>query len=318
MQEQDTIQAALQTWLEQQQTFWNDLSQQSQSAAPDWQSFIQQHPLHNANPELQQLLQENQQLGAAAAKLFQDFISKQQTDPAADHTQLSRQLQALLEEHAASLFARNWQLSGLLTPQNESLQAWQQALDDFAQQLTDQLKQLPAFQQQPAALFQKEIRQQIQQQTEKLREASQECSKAFAELSDTCRKISQQASQLLEEKLSAAADLNSIRELQDLWIDCYEKAYASEVFTGQYQHQHANFNNSLLQLQKLFQDSIHQQLSNTPLNSVFVSRQDYDQSLKQQHQLRKQVRRQQQTIDALEQRLQLLEARLQQKPQQPE
>ena len=306
-------QTPLDKWLEQQQQFWQALqSGQTASPASGWQEFLQQHPYRQPqqSDELSELLSSNQQLAAEFADLYRDFAAAQisKHTNSAGENQASQEdlltlvdkLQTLLQEKSATLFAKNWQLSSLLKPDAQpSLQTWQKALDEYLQQLSNQLDSLPA----------NTINHSIKDLLNKLRQNSQTCQDAFTDLNTEYQSIIQQTSAALTARLQQEQP-NSLKELQDLWVDCYEQAYASQVFTQSYQSRHAAFNNSLLQIRKLQQDICQQHLQTSLLNPGFVSRQNYDQSLKQQHQLRKQVRSQQQTISQLEQRLNQLEAKL--------
>ncbi|WP_261844703.1 poly(R)-hydroxyalkanoic acid synthase subunit PhaE [Aliamphritea ceti] len=310
----DPNQTPLEKWLEQQQQFWQALqSGQTSSPATSWQEFLQQHPYQQTqhNEEFSKLLSSNQQLAAEFADLYRSFAATQVDKHAntADTNQASHKdlqilidkLQVLLQEKAAGLFAKNWQLSSLLKPDTEaSLQAWETALNDYFQQLTDQLDSLPA------GIVNHAFKDQLNQ----LRLNGQVCRDAFTDLNKEYQSIIQQTSATLKTRLQQEQP-DSLKQLHDLWVDSYEQAYASQVFTQTYQSRHAAFNNSLLQLRKLQQDICQQHLQTSPLNPGFVSRQDYDQSLKQQHQLRKKVRTQQQTISQLEQRLNQLEEKLQ-------
>ncbi len=289
-------------WLEQQQAFWQAL-QSGQPTPPvsDWQTFIQQNPYRSAtqNDELSQLLRDNQQLAAEFADLYRHFAAAQANTAHANNDSENLQtlvsgLHTLLDEKAASLFARNWQLSSLLNPKGQpNLQQWQQALDAFLQQLIRQADSLPDSIVSPGH----------KEQLHTFREHGQNCRDAFSALNEDYRQILEQTSANLTQQLEQHPP-ESLKHLLDQWTDCYEKAYSQRVFTPEYQSRHAAFNNSLLEIIKL-QQSISQ-----PFATGLVSQQAYQQSLKQQHKLRKQVRTQQQTIARLEQRLTQLETQL--------
>ncbi|MBR9868454.1 MAG: hypothetical protein GYB20_15160 [Oceanospirillales bacterium] len=98
--------------------------------------------------------------------------------------------------------------------------------------------------------------------------------------------------QLLEQQ---TADIDSVKMLQNLWIECYEKAYRDTVFTDQYQASHGRISNSLNRVRKLAFESRDKKLKELGL----VTREELDSTIRQQHQLRKQLRRQQQEIEEL-------------------
>ena len=291
-------------WLEQQQAFWEAL-QAGQPAPPvsDWQTFMQANPFRSEtqNDNLTQLLSQNQQLAAEFADLYRNFATRQASaDNSNDSLQtLINGLQALLEDKAGSLFAKNWQLSSLLKPQSQqSLQTWQQALDDYFRQLSEQTDSLPD----------NLISQTHKDQLKTFHEHCKSCRDAFANLNTQHQAILEDTTENLREQLQKQPP-ESLKQLMDQWTDCYEQAYSQQVFTSEYQNTHAAFNNSLLKLINL-QQSLLQADNTQLLKPGFVSQQEYRQSLKQQHLLRKQVKTQAQTIATLEQRLSQLESQL--------
>lgn len=291
-------------WLEQQQAFWEAL-QAGQPAPPvsDWQTFMLANPFGSKaqNDTLTQLLSQNQQLAAEFADLYREFASRQASpDSSEDSLQtLISGLQTLLEDKAGSLLAKNWQLSSLLKPQNQqSLQAWQQALDDYFRQLNEQAASLPDHL----------ISQPHKDLLETFHEHCKSCRNAFTALNAQHQEILESTTESLREQLQKQPP-QSLKQLLDQWTDCYEQAYSQQVFTTEYQNSHAAFNNSLLNIINL-QQTLCQPDNGLPLKSGFVSQQDYRQSLKQQHLLRKQVKTQTQTIAQLEQRLSQLERQL--------
>lgn len=96
-------------------------------------------------------------------------------------------------------------------------------------------------------------------------------------------------------------DIDSVKALHNLWVDCYEKAYQDTVFTESYQTSHGHISNSLMQVRKLAFSSRDKKLQ----EFGFVTREELNSTLKQQHRMRKQLRQQQQEIAEL--RLQVSE-----------
>lgn len=90
-------------------------------------------------------------------------------------------------------------------------------------------------------------------------------------------------------------EIDSVKALQNLWVDCYEKAYRDTVFTDQYQNSHGRISNSLNQVRKLAFNSRDKKLKEFGL----VTREELDSSIRQQHKMRKQLRKQQKEIDEL-------------------
>ncbi|MEH6578185.1 MAG: poly(R)-hydroxyalkanoic acid synthase subunit PhaE [Amphritea sp.] len=107
--------------------------------------------------------------------------------------------------------------------------------------------------------------------------------------------------------------IDSIKQLHNLWVDCYEQAYADTVFTDTYQECHGRVSNTLMQVQKLAQEIRDSKLK----EYGFVTQAELNNTLKQQHKMRKQMRQQQTLIDNLQQQLQNLQQELQQQLQAP-
>ncbi len=104
--------------------------------------------------------------------------------------------------------------------------------------------------------------------------------------------------------------IDSIKQLHTLWVDCYEKTYSETVFTETYQTSHGRISNSLMRLQ-----NFAQQMRDSKLKEYgFVTRSELNNTLKQQHALRKQIRQQQASITQLQQQVQQLQSDAQRKP----
>ena len=91
--------------------------------------------------------------------------------------------------------------------------------------------------------------------------------------------------------------IESVKALHNLWVDCYETAYKETVFTDSYQSSHGRISNSLMQVRKQAFNSRDKKLQ----EFGFVTREELNSTLKQQHRMRKQLRQQQQEIEALKQ-----------------
>ena len=109
--------------------------------------------------------------------------------------------------------------------------------------------------------------------------------------------------QLLEQQEDK---IDSVRELQNLWVDCYEKAYKKQVFTDSYQASHGRISNSLIRARKLAFTARDKKLK----VFGFVTREELDSTIRQQHGMRKQIRSQQQEIEFLKTQLQALQEQI--------
>jgi len=115
--------------------------------------------------------------------------------------------------------------------------------------------------------------------------------------------------QLAETLNTAEPPINSLTELHQHWSRHYDSAYREAVFTDSYQQAYGNISNALMQLQSFIQQWRDEQYEQAGLVSLPL----FDQVLKQQQQLRKQLRKQQQENLRLQQQL----AQLQAAPWQP-
>ena len=65
------------------------------------------------------------------------------------------------------------------------------------------------------------------------------------------KKTGDQLKQILQQE---DTHIDSIKQLHNLWIDCYEQSYADTVFTDHYQECHGRVSNTLMQVQKFAQE----------------------------------------------------------------
>lgn len=123
--------------------------------------------------------------------------------------------------------------------------------------------------------------------------------------------IFDRASEQLKQSLQQDTEIDSIKALHNVWVECYESAYANQVFTPQYQTCHGRISNSLMRARKLAFESRDLKLR----EFGFVTRGELDASLKQQHKMRKLLKKQQNEINELQKQVKLLNKHLNQTEQ---
>lgn len=112
--------------------------------------------------------------------------------------------------------------------------------------------------------------------------------------------IVQQAAKNLEKRLTEQTNrVSTPKQLHDLWVDCYEDAYTYRLKQDSYQKACGELSNTLISIKKYI---------NTIYNLVFktlglVNQTELNLVLKQQHQLRKEIRKNQYRISELQQEI---------------
>lgn len=116
--------------------------------------------------------------------------------------------------------------------------------------------------------------------------------------------INEQAvDQLLSELTDGDKTVETLGELHDLWVECYESAYAKTLYTPEYQQSHGKISNIIMQLRSYYQEIRDRQFATAGL----ATRKGLDTALERQHALRKGMRKVDQRLAQLENQLQHLE-----------
>ncbi|SIS54251.1 poly(R)-hydroxyalkanoic acid synthase subunit PhaE [Neptunomonas antarctica] len=109
--------------------------------------------------------------------------------------------------------------------------------------------------------------------------------------------INQNATQaLLIELTEGSKIIETLGELHDTWVDCYEHAYSDLLYTAEYQGSHGRISNAIMQLRKYSQDIRDTYFEATGL----VTRKGLDTALQRQHTLRKEMRQINRTLTSLQ------------------
>lgn len=307
----------LQQWLESQKAHWQSLLGDGASTPTDWQAVIQ-----SCQDLATHQTADQAELTASMAKQIQSFShygeqllrSLQQTasadninknpDTDFDLDQAINAFSNHLHQQASEPFYRQLQLP----------EAMQQPFHQLLQQLGLSPSEFTSF-----PFLHQGLGRQQSNQRDKLLKISQtltEFGDAMRDYSKRHQQINELTSQQLSEKLRQQTPPETLSELHNLWVDCYEHNYKQQLLTEEYQHSYGRFTNATLSLQKQLRhywQSEQRILGLVPYN-------DYDELLQSHHQLRKNHKKslrkveqlqhdsaqQQQRIDALEQQLQKL------------
>jgi hypothetical protein len=109
--------------------------------------------------------------------------------------------------------------------------------------------------------------------------------------------INQNAIQALLKELEEGSEIiETLGELHDAWVDCYEHAYSDLLYTEEYQRSHGKISNAIMQLRKYAQDMRDIHFEATGL----VTRKGLDTALQRQHTLRKEMRQINRTLTSLQ------------------
>ncbi|MBY4675157.1 poly(R)-hydroxyalkanoic acid synthase subunit PhaE [Marinobacterium arenosum] len=301
----DNLNEQMERWLEAQKAFWQALQSNTSVQRPeDWAAFVSryQRAFGDALPgNLNQLLS----LLSAQANQFTRFGEQllrqlQRGDtPAIKETVAA--FSQYMQQQSAELLTKRWQLP----EQFGALFKSHSFRDDL---LLDNpfIHGLNSLLDSPAVGANHQLQQDLRETSRLLSEYQQ----ALRDYIQHYDQIGQTACQrLLEGLADCEPPIDSLNELHELWVACYESAYSDTAFSDDYQRAHGRISNALMKLRQ----HAHQVRDRHLESAGMVSRQSIDSLAHQQHQLRKQVRRQARELTELRQQL----ARQQANPWQP-
>ncbi|MBU2964520.1 poly(R)-hydroxyalkanoic acid synthase subunit PhaE [Amphritea sp. 2_MG-2023] len=276
------------SWLQEQLQRWQVMAQQMPLKSEQWQTFLdslQVGPSTDFRDQQANLLN----LVKHQSEHFSHFAESllQKSSGNVSHEQLVDQLQTYMQHQCNDLLSRQWHIpepfAGLMKDAVLNSESLTQAP---LRELLEQLAKTPEIGNGPYSPAQlRALAQAMLDYQDSLQDYLQQYEHIFEQTGEDLK-------QLLDQSTS---DIDSLNALQNLWIECYEKAYRDTVFTEQYQTAHGRISNSLNRVRKLAFDSRDNKFKELGL----VTRAELDSAIYQQHQLRKQVRRQQQEINEL-------------------
>lgn len=289
-------------WLQEQLQQWQETLQANSPAAGDsWQSFlnsIQAPDMTDFSDQQANLIglvkTQTDQFSRFTEALLQS--KKQSADkpgiseseqPALDTDSLVDQFQDYMQAQCNELLSRQWNIpeplasifkNSLLTAESLESTPMRQILEQLAKS-----PEIGSGSYSPAQM--RSVAQACIDYQDALGDYLQQYDQIFNQTGDDLKQLLQ----------NQDTEIDSVKALQNLWVDCYEKAYRDTVFTDQYQNSHSGVSNSLNRVRKLAFNSRDKKLKELGL----VTREELDSAIRQQHKMRKQLRQQQRKIDEL-------------------
>ncbi|MDO6564198.1 poly(R)-hydroxyalkanoic acid synthase subunit PhaE [Amphritea sp. 1_MG-2023] len=281
-----TDSAGRDNWLQEQLQQWQEIAQQLPLQPEQWQAFLDSFQTGSSTDFADQqasLLN----LMTHQSEQFSQFAASLLNNPSTNHDQLVDQLQDYMQQQYNDLLSRQWNLPEPFTSLTKDAFLNSEALAHAPlRELLEQLAKAPEIDNGPYSPSQVRL----------LAQAAIDFQDALHDYLQQYEHIFKQTAADLKQLLDQPnTDIDSVNVLQNLWIECYEKAYRDTVFTDQYQTCHGRISNSLMRMRQLAFNCRDNKLKELGL----VTREELDSTIRQQHKLRKQLRRQQQEIEEL-------------------
>lgn len=278
----------LQQWLETQTAHWQSLLSDHESAPADWQTLLDSsrrlaEPQSDDQRDLtESMVQQVKGFSRYGERLLR---SLQRADPPAELDQAVRDLSTHLQLQAGESFYRHWQLPEPLQQTLLQLGLSPSGFSSFP------------FLHSSINRSKDKHQQQFQQLQQSLTEFMETMS-LYIELQN---QVSQHTSDTMIQQLQ---DRNpkpeTLSELHQIWVDCYEQCYQQQLGTQEYQQIYGRLGNAMLTMQKQAHDYWKQEYRSVGL----VPNSDYAELLQHHHKLRKSHKQSQRQIHRLEQALQ--------------
>ncbi|WP_299196916.1 poly(R)-hydroxyalkanoic acid synthase subunit PhaE [uncultured Amphritea sp.] len=276
-------------WLQEQLQRWQEMAGQLTSMQPEkWQQFLdsfQGGPTTDFSDQQANLLNLVKSQAAQFSHFADSLRDKNSDNLSTD--QLVEQMQHYMQQQCNEMLSRQWNLpepfatlmkDALLNPESLSQTPFRELLEQLAK--SPEIGNGPYS---PAQI--RSLAQAVIDYQDSLHGYLQQYDQIFNQTGVDLK-------QLLDQQTN---DIDSVKTLQNLWVECYEKAYRETVFTEQYQACHGRISNSLNRVRQLAFNNRDKKLKEFGL----VTREELDSTIRAQHRMRKQLRRQQQEIDEL-------------------
>ncbi|SEQ37192.1 poly(R)-hydroxyalkanoic acid synthase, class III, PhaE subunit [Amphritea atlantica] len=276
-------------WLQEQLQRWQEMAEQLTHKQPEqWQQFLNSFQ-GGAQTDFSDQQADLLNLVKAQSAQFSQFAEslRDKHSGALSTDQLVEEMQSYMQQQCNDLLSRQWNLPEPFASLMKNAAFAPETLSQAPfRELLEQLARSPEIGNGPYSPAQlRSLAQAVIDYQDSLTEYLKQYDHIF----------NQTGADLKQQLEQQTADIDSVKALQNLWIECYEKAYRDTVFTDQYQACHGRISNSLNRVRKLAFHSRDIKLKEFGL----VTREELDSTIRQQHQLRKQLRRQQQEIDEL-------------------
>lgn len=275
----------LQQWLETQTAHCQSLLGDHESAPADWRTLLDSsRTLAQQQPDEQRELTESMVQQAKGFSRYGERLlrSLKQPDRPSDLEQAVRDLSTHLQLQAGESFYRHWQLP-------ESLQ-------QTLLQLGFSPSGFSSFPFLHSSINRSKDKH--QQQLQQMQQALNEFKEILGLYIELQSQISQRTSDSMILRLQHQEPApESLAELHQIWVDCYELCYQQQLRTSEYQQTYGRLGNAILTLQQQAHDYWQQEYRGAGL----VPSSDYDELLQHHHKLRKSHKQSQRQIKRLEQ-----------------
>ncbi|MFT6914449.1 MAG: hypothetical protein ACJAWL_000745 [Motiliproteus sp.] len=277
----------LQQWIETQTAHCHSLLGDQETQPADWQALLDSsRTLTQQQPDEQRELTESMVQQARGFSRYGERLLralKHQDSPSHLDTAV-RDLSSHLQLQAGEPFYRQWQLP---EPLQQTLQQFGLSPSGFS-----------SFPFLHSSINRNKDRH--QQQLQQMQHALNEFTETLSLYIEQQNQISQRTSDsmILQLKQQEPAP-ESLAELHQTWVDCYEQCYHQQLGTPEYQQIYGRLGNAILALQQQAQDYWKKEYQGVGL----VPSSDYDELLRHHHKLRKSHKQSQRQIKKLEQAL---------------
>ena len=276
-------------WLQEQLQHWQKMAQQLTPMQPEqWQQFLdsfQGGPTTDFSDQQANLLNMVKSQ-ASQFSHFADSLRDKNSDNLNTEA-LVEQMQKYMQQQCNEMLSRQWNLpEPFATLMKDALLDPEVLAQTPFRELLEQLAKAPEIGNGPYSPAQiRSLAQAVIDYQDSLHDYLQQYKHIFNQTGADLK-------QLLDQQTN---EIDSVKVLQNLWIECYEKAYRETVFTEQYQACHGRISNNLNRVRQLAFSNRDKKLKEFGL----VTREELDSTIRTQHLMRKQLRQQQQEIEEL-------------------
>ncbi len=326
---------AVKTWLEAQQRYWSTLtsvtphftnttvnpSPANPAQTPTWASDLNQWwstVTHDSPPQIQDVLNRVMEMGKVYLGLAEQVYSNSKADP--DTPNLETWMRSL--EHGFNQWLQGGQAASNLGLGQSVFEGWQQLVGNM--QGMNLFREVGAggLTLPNAGLWQEHLQKALATPSFGVSRAGQERLKKLAALAlryqqsmdkynEAFATQGQASVQALRSRIQKLADqgrnINSLRELYDLWVDVSEETYAQFAASEQYQILYGELVNTFLLLKQGMNEHLEAEFKAFGL----PARADYEAVIKKQYELKRENQRLRQQLRELDQRLKRVEQTLQ-------
>lgn len=298
----DDLKQQMDSWLKAQQAYWSALSEHNDDMPnPEgWLDFVTRYQKSIGQELPQQFSQlidilgvqshNFNQYGEDLIRHFRDNGTEQQIESAVS------EFQNYMQKQTTELLMRQWQLP----EQVASLFKTHSFHDDllFENPFISGMKSLLET---PVVGSNPEVQARSREGLKLLLEYQEALSAYIKHYGE----INQEAALRMTDQLGEReAPVETLQQLHDIWVDCYESSYSDTVFTDAYQKAHGRISNALMSLRKFTQD-----VRDVYFQSVgLATRKGLDTALQRQHQLRKEMRQTRRQLTSLNEAVETLQA----------